>query len=78
MPAVGRRLAVDQLVTPGPVACTMCSSGRRAVDAMRVGGGELFAVCEECEKADPTYIRRNGSFFRLLGFEVHDIRGLLK
>lgn len=78
MPAVLRELVVDELITPGPVACTVCSSGRRAVDAMRVGGTELFAVCEECEKADPTYIRRNGSFFRLLGFEVHDVRGLLK
>jgi hypothetical protein len=45
---------------------------------MRVDGTELFAVCEECEKADPTYIRRNGSFFRLLGFEVEDVRGMLK
>lgn len=68
---------MDQLITPGPVGCTVCTSGRRAVDAMRVGG-ELFAVCAECEQADPTYIRRNGSFFRLLGFPVEDVRGLLK
>jgi len=69
---------VDQLITPGPVACTICSTGRPAVDAMRVAGTQLFAVCEECERADPTYIRRNGSFFRLLGFQVEDVRGLLK
>ena len=69
---------MDQLITPGPVACTVCASGRRAVDAMRVGGQDLYAICEECEKADPTYIRRNGSFFRLLGFQVEDVRGLLK
>ena len=78
MPAVYRGLVVDQLITPGPVACTVCASGRRAVDAMRVGGQDLYAICEECEKADPTYIRRNGSFFRLLGFQVEDVRGLLK
>lgn len=69
---------MDHLITPGPVACTVCTSGRRAVDAMRVGGNDLYAVCEECEQADPTYIRRNGSFFRLLGFQVEDVRGLLK
>ena len=69
---------MDQLITPGPVACTVCAAGRRAVDAMRVGGQDLYAICEECEKADPTYIRRNGSFFRLLGFQVDDVRGLLK
>ncbi len=69
---------MDQLITPGPVACTVCSSGRRAVDAMRVDGTQLYAVCAECEKADPTFIRRNGSFFRLLGFQVEDVRGLLK
>jgi hypothetical protein len=45
---------------------------------MRVDGTELFAVCAECEQADPTYIRRNGSLFRLLGFEVQDVRGMLK
>jgi hypothetical protein len=45
---------------------------------MRVSGTELFAVCEECEKADPTYIRRNGSFLRMLGFQVEDVRGMLK
>lgn len=45
---------------------------------MRVDGRQLYAVCAECEKADPTFIRRNGSFFRLLGFQVEDVRGLLK
>jgi hypothetical protein len=45
---------------------------------MRVDSKELFAICEECERADPTYIRRNSSLFRLLGFKVHDVRGLLK
>ena len=69
---------MDHLITPDPVACTVCSSGRRAVDAMRVGDDRLFAICAECEKADPTFIRRNGSFFRLLGFKVEDVRGLLK
>jgi hypothetical protein len=69
---------MDHLITPHPVACTVCASGRPAVDAMRVEGAELYAVCEECEKADPTYIRRNGSFLRLLGFRVEDVRGLLK
>ena len=68
---------MEELITPGPVTCTVCSS-RKAVDAMRVGGQELFAVCAECEQADPTYIRRNGSFFRLLGFQVEDVRGMLK
>src|SRR5271163_2222007 len=33
VPAVYRGLVVDQLITPGPVACTVCASGRRAVDA---------------------------------------------
>jgi hypothetical protein len=69
---------MDHLITQQPVACTVCSSGRPAVDAMRVEGAELYAVCEECERADPTYIRRNGSFLRLLGFRVEDVRGLLK
>jgi len=78
VPAVLRELAVDHLITPAPVSCTVCSSGRRAVDAMRVGDTKLFAVCEECEKADPTYIRRNGSFLRMLGFQVEDVRGMLK
>ena len=59
------------------VVCTVCSSGARAVDALRVND-RVFAVCDECERKDPSYIRRSGSVARIFGFDVEDVRGLLR
>jgi hypothetical protein len=62
---------------PSVVVCTECSFGRRAVDAARIGG-RVVAVCEVCEREDPTRIRRTGSTARLLGLDVEDVRGLYR
>jgi hypothetical protein len=67
---------VTHIVEP-TVACTVCGTGRRAVDALDIGG-HIIAVCETCEQQRPTYIRSQGSTARILGLEVTDVRGLLR
>jgi hypothetical protein len=67
---------VTPIVEP-TVTCTVCTSGRRAVDALNVNG-HVIAVCEVCEKERPTYIRSQGSTARILGLDVTDVRGLLR
>ncbi len=55
----------------------MCDTGARAIDGLRTGD-QVYAVCAACEQKDPTYIRRTGSALRILGYDVEDVRGLLR
>jgi hypothetical protein len=64
-------------MTSPEVVCTMCDTGAPAIDGLRTGD-QVYAVCVACERKNPTYIRRTGSALRILGFDVEDVRGLLR
>jgi ribosome-binding protein aMBF1 (putative translation factor) len=59
------------------VHCQLCQRTDDIAETVVING-EVFALCEDCARDNPTLARSTGSTARVLGASVSDVRGQLK